>query len=170
MNKISMGLLLALVSGPVAVHAAIITGDWQGTFQDTGPNPNNGTVDLIVSSQMVIGSGYDIGGTFESICTNTTDPTCGTQGYLAWSGTLSTAGAVSIALDSNPVITLTATLSGDVISGTYNDTNGDDPGDLSVTQVSAVPLPATAWLILGGLTGLGLFARKKSIGQFTAAD
>jgi hypothetical protein len=37
--------------------------------------------------------------------------------------------------------------------------------NVTLTEVPAVPLPASAWLMLGGVGGLGLFARKKRTGQ-----
>jgi hypothetical protein len=33
--------------------------------------------------------------------------------------------------------------------------------NVSITDVTAVPLPAAAWLLLGGLGGLGVFGRTR---------
>lgn len=46
-------------------------------------------------------------------------------------------------------------------TGVFSLANGNDSYSLSITEIQPIPLPATALLLLGGLLGLGSFARRK---------
>jgi hypothetical protein len=45
-------------------------------------------------------------------------------------------------------------------AGTGGDNNGAILDDIKLAQVTAVPLPASAWLLLSGLLGMALVARR----------
>lgn len=151
--------VLGVLGAPVAAQATSIVGDWNGTFQDTSANPNNGTLDLVFLTETPgSGGGFNFTGTADAVCTNTSDATCGTQGIVNFNGTLSSAGALNVLAGNTD---FSGQLSGNSISGTYANGKVGLTGDWSVARVSSAPEPATLGLLGLGLAAVGYGRRKR---------
>jgi hypothetical protein len=170
MKRAMLWMAAAILFAGRAANAALILGDYIGTFTNSDLPPG-GSLVLTVSSQTPNGSDFDIGGYTDVEC----DVLSNCHGRLLWTGTLFSTNAISFA-DYDVVpnalgpplfldrAAYTGVLAGNTISGTWTFLAFDGGGTFSVT---AAPEPATLSLIAAGLSGLGLFAFRRRP-RFTA--
>jgi hypothetical protein len=171
----------ALLAASTMAQALTITGDWTGTFQDTfnaGSGLNNGTMDLQIQTQTqslkVGGSGLT--GQANLMCTNTADPTCGSQGFIPLSGVFDGVQTLSLNSPVGPSGSISffgRLLAGNSeIAGTYvffspllDPVTGKPPIEIEGNfDVVATPVPEPTTLMLFGLgiAGLGFMRRRKT--------
>jgi len=82
-----------------------------------------------------------------------------TTGTNYWLAIIGTGANADLTTNSNVYTSSPASVYGSVASPTYIDAASQ--AIVAQIGVNPVPLPATAWLMLGGLGGLGAWARKK---------
>ncbi len=132
---------------------------------------------LIGSSYTVNGSGAVCGGSGACSLTTTTDGLRNLTGQVNANGTVtlyavtSTEGSVlgDAGADPNQIVSITDTLAdtsaGQVAGENYNVLDTAALGQVyRGVAVAPVPLPASAWLLVGGLCGFGILARRRRTG------
>ncbi len=148
-----------------APQTTSVTGTTSGFFDDFVFTINPGQVDLLTSS-ISLGNFLGISGmkvelydyaANGGVTPLETTPVAGT-GYDAWSSTVAFPGGTSTVSLLQPV-TLNAGTYVIEVKGTANGTSGGNyTGSLNLTPV---PVPATAWLMLSGIGGLGIMSRRR---------
>jgi hypothetical protein len=176
--------ILGLVSAALLVastmtQAATIIGDWTGTFQDSvnaGSGLNNGTMDLQIQTQTLKGKGSGLTGQAILTCTNTADPTCGSQGFIPLSGQFDGVQTLNLNSPFGPTGAISffgRLLAGNSeIAGTYvffgpvlDPVTGKPPIEIEGSfDVVATPVPEPTTLMLFGLgiAGLGFIRRRRA--------
>lgn len=154
-----------LVPGPVDFIPSI-SGDWSFTFDET---------QVTTGDQLFYNLALDTLTFFPDPLGTTTFDTSNTFAYLAYiNGTLDTLslyGAPSFdAIDFSQDDFLVSYFANGVVGANWNSPNASVPfsassrgsGYFETSDISAVPLPASAWLFLSGLAGLGWVGRRRN--------
>lgn len=148
---------------------SLVNGVWSLDYELKGS--------LIGSSYTVNGSGAVCGGSGACSLTTTTDGLRNLTGQVNANGTVtlyavtSTEGSVlgDAGADPNQIVSITDTLAdtsaGQVAGENYNVLDTAALGQVyRGVAVAPVPLPASAWLLVGGLCGFGILARRRRTG------
>ena len=163
MNKTKLLLvsLAGLMTGGVA-QASTVTLDFTGvTFTDSATLLGTLTIDTVTGAASVNATFTD--GSVSELFTGAPASVSGTSTdtTLTFSGVPPFAQfALNI-----PTIALAAYTGGAISTGGASSVFATGIGNDLITggSLTAVPLPATAWLLLGGLGGLGVASRKRKI-------
>jgi hypothetical protein len=91
-------LLAAVIASPMLANAATLVGDWTGTGQPVPADGTSEVVDLTFLTETPEGSAFDLTGTVDIICVNSSDPKCGSHGNLSITGTLAANDSLTLAL------------------------------------------------------------------------
>jgi hypothetical protein len=148
---------------------SLVNGVWSLDYELKGS--------LIGSSYTVNGSGAVCGGSGACSLTTTTDGLRNLTGQVNANGTVtlyavtSTEGSVlgDAGADPNQIVSITDTLAdtsaGQVAGENYSVLDTAALGQVyRGVAVAPVPLPASAWLLVGGLCGFGILARRRRTG------
>jgi hypothetical protein len=133
LNPSDVGLIV-----PLLPETTSFTDDWFFTLSLAG-----GVDAAVISINLVVGPGLDY--SYSSLSASLFDYTTSTPVPGTGGGTSFTASLVS----------------GDIYEVIVQGTPNGSLGGLYSGAVDVVPLPAAAWLLLSGLAGMGLLARRR---------
>jgi hypothetical protein len=148
-----------------AAQTTPVTGTSSGFFDDFVFTISPGQVDLLTSS-ISLGNFLGISGmkvelydyaANGSVTPLETTPLPGT-GYDPWSSTVAFPGGTSTVSVLQPVTLHAGTYVIEVKGTASGSSGGNYTGSLNLTPV---PVPATAWLMLSGIGGLGIMSRRR---------
>src|SRR5271165_5990709 len=105
-------LVTGLIAGSMTANASAIIGEWTGTGQPVPADGSTLVVDLYFLTQTPDGSAFDLTGTVDVTCLHSSDPKCGSDGILSFTGSLL----------ANDTVTFTAS-SGAMFNGSLVDPN-----------------------------------------------
>src|SRR5208282_278449 len=81
-------LVTALIAGSMTANASTLIGEWTGTGQPVPPDGSTLVVDLYFLTQTPDGLAFDLTGTVDVTCLHSSDPECGSDGILSFTGSL----------------------------------------------------------------------------------
>jgi len=140
--------------------------DLNGTNGNNGTGPGQLQLAMNLAANTTYTATFDLSGNQRNFGTDNVLVTAGSG------GTVTSSLTVGPLAPSDPFTTQTLTFTTGGTAGTYDlvfldtntaDNNGNIGALLDNVTVNSVPLPAAAWLLLSGLAGMGLMARRRLV-------
>jgi hypothetical protein len=147
-NSLKGFLAAALVAAPMmATNANTLIGDWTGTGQPVPADGTSEVVDLDFLTVTPDSSAFDLTGTVDIICLNSSDPKCGSHGFQSFTGSLAANDSLSLTFSGD----LTGAFFGGNVSFNQNSLTGalTSPGngfqaDWTLSKVAAPEMDPTS--------------------------
>jgi LPXTG-motif cell wall-anchored protein len=170
-NSFKGFLAATVIIAPMMANASTLIGEWTGTGQPVPADGTSEVVDLNFLTETPDGSAFDVTGTVDIICLNSSDPKCGSHGNLSLTGSLAANGSLTTTLSGYVDGNFDGSVSGNQnsLTGVLMSPSNGFQADWTLSKVSpnAAPEmnPASAAsglaLLVGGL--LVLRGRKRQV-------
>jgi hypothetical protein len=87
-NSLKGFLAATVIAAPMMANASTLIGEWTGTGQPVPADGTSEVVDIDFLTETAVGSAFDLTGTVDIICLNSSDPKCGSHGFQPITGSL----------------------------------------------------------------------------------
>jgi hypothetical protein len=170
-NSLKGFLASTVIIAPMMANAGTLLGDWTGTGQPVPADGTSEVVDMYFLSETPEGSAFDVTGTVDIICVNSTDPKCGSHGNLSFTGALAANDSLALTLSGyvNGSFDGTVSVNQNSLTGVLGNTGNGFHADWTLSKVSPNAAPemnptsaaSGVALLVGGL--LVLRGRKQQV-------
>jgi hypothetical protein len=162
-NSLKGFLAAAVIAAPMLANADTLTGEWTGTGQPVPADGTSEVVDLDFLTETPEGSAFDLTGTVDIMCLNSSDPKCGSHGLAPFTGSLAANDSLNLTFSGNltgAFFNGIVSFNQDSLTGALTSPSNGFQADWTLsrpTQAPEIDLAsgmAALTLLLGGLTVL----------------
>lgn len=146
-NSLKVFLAAAVVVAPMMANANTLIGEWTGTGQPVPADGTSEVVDLDFLTKTPDSSAFDLTGTVDITCLNSSDPKCGSHGFQPFTGSLAANDSLNLTFSGY----LTGAFFGGIVSSNQNSLTGalTSPGngfqaDWTLSKVAAPEMDPTS--------------------------